>query len=993
MAEFEELRLTVNLADSASTGLQRLRAELGQMSQASKAMATGLTDVSGQVVSFGNAAQSVAPKIRSANMAMRDLQRNAGDTGRALGQMGLAVRQGVGGIPQLALGFWDAAAGVRGMSTALQVVAPSARIAVLALGGIALGVVAVGIAVAAYGVSVFRFAKEMDQLAKTARAMGMSFAELKNAQDQAKAFGSSAEAVIRSFQGLQTAQFDLYKNNSQLRQRLLAQGVNADWISQLAVANPQAARNMIARYGKELERQALDAGVGANVAAGIRNQFYKEFGQTAEDMERELKPLDPKKVAELERVEALSKNVSEVWGEISLKLERMVFSSGGMEVLIGTLRAIDGLMTGVGKVISVVNIGLEKLGISFIGLMKQIPLLGPAIRMFELLYKYGVGGSKAEQPPDNRTPFDKYQPGYQPPPADNRGPFDKYQPTSFRGANDNSNPLLVRAAFTTSELVDGTQRNVDETSRLTGQLEKLNSYFDRVESGGLMNASLTTGGGVGGGGGGGGVGGSGRWGGGGYSGGSSYGGASGGYSGGARGGGARGGGGGHGDHAHGGDGGVAAPGPTGQQGQVPEGYKGLVDPMTGKLGGGLGAARAGHSHQGIDILGPVGSQIYASGAGTIIKHNPTGSFQNDAVTTIKLDDGRIVRYMHHKLDPNLKEGQRVTPGQAIGTSGSANGVPHLHYDIKRPGQAGYLDPEREHGWRRGKDGASPQGGQTSPSGGVGVPPKVTDTARVDGVGAGSAQGGGLAADRAKFKAEMDANPALREKVLRIAANEQGKHGLGTTAVIESMMNRASSRGRSLAQEAKWTSEGGYYEVGNLGRGALENKEHAAILNKSLSDALGGSNVSDYATDNASQGQAAKRRVNEEMKFTKEFGGESFFQPGRVSGAGNVRKHEDWMARMQATPASTMVASSASVPEAASGPPSEGNRGARRESLDRAAVTEGTKVETSGKLTAEVTAPAGTKVEVSGSGAFKETETARRVGGPTVERAKELDRAS
>jgi hypothetical protein len=33
--------------------------------------------------------------------------------------------------------------------------------------------------------------------------------------------------------------------------------------------------------------------------------------------------------------------------------------------------------------------------------------------------------------------------------------------------------------------------------------------------------------------------------------------------------------------------------------------------------------------------------------------------------------------------------------------------------------------------------------------------------------------GGLAADRAKFKAEMDANPALREKVLRIAANEQG----------------------------------------------------------------------------------------------------------------------------------------------------------------------------------------------------------------------------
>ena len=41
-----------------------------------------------------------------------------------------------------------------------------------------------------------------------------------------------------------------------------------------------------------------------------------------------------------------------------------------------------------------------------------------------------------------------------------------------------------------------------------------------------------------------------------------------------------------------------------------------------------------------------------------------------------------------------------------------------------------------------------------------------------------------------------------------------------------MMNRASSRGRTLQQEAKWTGEGGYYEQGNMGRGALENKEHA-----------------------------------------------------------------------------------------------------------------------------------------------------------------------
>jgi hypothetical protein len=163
----------------------------------------------------------------------------------------------------------------------------------------------------------------------------------------------------------------------------------------------------------------------------------------------------------------------------------------------------------------------------------------------------------------------------------------------------------------------------------------------------------------------------------------------------------------------------------------------------------------------------------------------------------------------------------------------------------------------------------------------------------------NAQGtGALATDRAKFKAEMDANPALKEKVLRIAANEQGKNAGGTQAVIESMMNRASMKGTSLAAQAKWTGEGGYYEQGNMGKGALENKEHAAVLNKSLEGALAGSNTTDYATDNASQGLARKRKANNEMEFTKEFNGESFFRPGRVSGQGNVNKHAAWMNRMK-----------------------------------------------------------------------------------------------
>ena len=468
-------------------------------------MATGMMQMSGSVTNFGNAAQTATPHIRSANAAMRDLQRSAGDTGRSLGAMGASMKQGLAGMPQMALSLWDAAAGLKGMATALETVAPSARVAVLALGGISLGVVAVGLAVAAYSISVFRFAKEMDQLGKTARSMGVSFASLKDAQDQAKASGRSAESVVRSFQGIQAAQLDLYKNNSQLRQKLLGQGVDANWIGQLATSDPRAARAMIARYGKALERQALDAGVGANVAAGIMNQFYREFGQNPDDMELALKPLDPKREAELKRIEELSKSVSDVWGEISLKLDRLEFSalSVGLPVLIGTLRLVDVSLGAVNKIIDFASAGLDKLGVSFVTIMKLIPGLGPAIMMMELLYKFGGGGKSSSSSSDIEP-----------------------SPQSYGGGdNDNASPVQ-RISFSTGELAEQTGRNADQTGKLTGQLEKLNSFFDRVEgrtgsggSGGFQNASFG--------------GSSGAASGGGYSGGGgSYGGASGGYSGG-----------------------------------------------------------------------------------------------------------------------------------------------------------------------------------------------------------------------------------------------------------------------------------------------------------------------------------------------------------------------------------------------------------------------------------------------------------------------------
>jgi hypothetical protein len=111
------------------------------------------------------------------------------------------------------------------------------------------------------------------------------------------------------------------------------------------------------------------------------------------------------------------------------------------------------------------------------------------------------------------------------------------------------------------------------------------------------------------------------------------------------------------------------------------------------------------------------------------------------------------------------------------------------------------------------------------------------------------------------------------------------------------MNRASFKGTSLAAQARWTGEGGYYEQGNMGRGALENAQHRQVLEDSLNKSLAGSNITDYATDNASSRLAAKRKANNEMQWTKDYGGESFFQPGRVSGAGNVQKYAAWRQRL------------------------------------------------------------------------------------------------
>jgi hypothetical protein len=153
-------------------------------------------------------------------------------------------------------------------------------------------------------------------------------------------------------------------------------------------------------------------------------------------------------------------------------------------------------------------------------------------------------------------------------------------------------------------------------------------------------------------------------------------------------------------------------------------------------------------------------------------------------------------------------------------------------------------------------------------------------------------------DRSRFAKELEQNPALRDKVMRIAANEQGRHPQGTQSVMESMMNRAEVRGTNLETQARWykREKGGYYEMGNMGRGALENPGHRAVLERSLSNTLAGGNVSNYATDNSSGGLAARERASGKFKFQSAAHGETFFSPGWGE-PGWQRNYAQWRSQL------------------------------------------------------------------------------------------------
>lgn len=107
---------------------------------------------------------------------------------------------------------------------------------------------------------------------------------------------------------------------------------------------------------------------------------------------------------------------------------------------------------------------------------------------------------------------------------------------------------------------------------------------------------------------------------------------------------------------------------------------------------GSGGARWANRHTGQDFAVPIGTPVRAAGAGKVVKVSCGGAFGIEIV--IRHADGYYTQYAHLAAVA-VDQGERVTPGQWIGqsgTSGNSTG-PHLHFEVRvTPETGSAVDP-------------------------------------------------------------------------------------------------------------------------------------------------------------------------------------------------------------------------------------------------------------------------------------------------------------
>lgn len=95
-------------------------------------------------------------------------------------------------------------------------------------------------------------------------------------------------------------------------------------------------------------------------------------------------------------------------------------------------------------------------------------------------------------------------------------------------------------------------------------------------------------------------------------------------------------------------------------------------------------------HEGIDFTAPVGTDIYSTGDGQVVKIEFS---RRGYGNLIEIDHGFGYRTVYaHLSKMNVKMGQKVSRGEVIGFVGNTgkSTAPHLHYEVRKNGKA--VDP-------------------------------------------------------------------------------------------------------------------------------------------------------------------------------------------------------------------------------------------------------------------------------------------------------------
>jgi uncharacterized protein (TIGR02594 family) len=253
-------------------------------------------------------------------------------------------------------------------------------------------------------------------------------------------------------------------------------------------------------------------------------------------------------------------------------------------------------------------------------------------------------------------------------------------------------------------------------------------------------------------------------------------------------------------------------------------------------------------------------------------------------------------------------------------------------------------------FRGGKSDAGPGVGV-----GAGKTPANADGAA--GAGGGADQSEYLKAERAPLVQQLENDPALKKRLGALATLE---HEGDETAVVESLYNRTNLMNEERAKKGLpplsvrdmmyGTGKGSFYGPVRKGlvEGRLRELERDPERMKRVMDAVdraAGSNVVEGYTDQGSAGDpnysAGGTGVNRRGERYNLYGG----APGGHAAAARYREYQQRQ-----------------VAEA-------------RKQIDR---TQAAKVEGTGKISVDVNAPRGTKVEAEGGGLFKNVEINRQV---------------